>query len=583
VHNFFSKQYYILAAAILLSVFCLVQLLRPDRVFCQDADILLSEGVPVTDSPILQQIALPAGIYRVQISYTLSEGGSALCAVADPTVFQGGLAADEFPLSAGESVTDYRLMLFESTSQLQMNLSYNGVGSLHITDVTFSETNQLWSRWLVWIWAAALFFWGCIRFFSSGGLFYFMSADKKNRLLGLALISLFGSLPFLRGSLPYADALPAQLSSLVSLDRNLLYVIPALLYRLGFTAGECHTFYCTVLTAVTACISQYCFEKLTCDYRIGLACCGVYTLSIYRIYRLVLCGLLDEASAYAFLPLVLYSLYLLLFRPRDGHNARAWLILGIGYGGILQTHLPTWLVTAGLSSFICLLSFRRSAKRTVFLSFLKAACVSLLLSLWYLLPLCAKIVRGTAAPLAGEIHTIQEKGIYAAHLMTHFWKLGTEHPSYESSLCHAMPSGLGFIFAAVFLLYVILWFSGKFRHDEAPLTAFARPCAMAGLLCMLLSLRHFPWDKLQFLNNAAVRLVSFLDSPVLFLGWACAALTSLLGFELVMLKRKKNTLYFQIGMLLIIVSLISSPLFLTDYIGRDLPHRIICDAKGGNF
>lgn len=568
---------FISAAALILILFCAVQLLRPNQTFHWDADYSFTEGESTTDTPIFEQLSLHPGIYRVQLSYTASEGASAVCTVTDGNVFCGGLLSDGTALSANEPPEVFRLMLFESTDSLRFNVSYHGTGSLKITGVTIVETDQLWSRLIVLTLFAAALSIGCIRIFSQGCLSH-LSPEQKHRLSGLFLIGFLGSLPFWMGGTPYVDSLSGQLSALMSIDRNLLYVIPALLYRLGFTASACHTFYCTALTVATACISQYCFEGFFGDYRIGLACSGIYTLSIYRIYRLILYGLIDEAGAYTFLPLILYGLYLLLFHEKQETDTKGWLTLAVGYAGILQTHIPTWLITVCISAFLCLFAFRSLKNRKSLMAFLKAILGSLLFSLWYLLPLLVKTIQGTAAPLVSEIRAIQEKGIYVAHLLTHFWVLGKEHPAVESSLMYSMPSGLGLIFVVALLLFCILWFSGKLRQDRTPLTYFAKLCAVAGALCMLLSLRHFPWDKLQFLNSVTARLVSLLDSPVLFLGWAGALLTFLAGFCLARFLQKEKILYFYIGILIVSASITTSPMYLTDYIGRDLPHVIICDA-----
>ena len=46
------------------------------------------------------------------------------------------------------------------------------------------------------------------------------------------------------------------------------------------------------------------------DRIIGLVCSALYTLSIFRFFKLVMVGAVGEGSAYTFLPLVVYGIYL---------------------------------------------------------------------------------------------------------------------------------------------------------------------------------------------------------------------------------------------------------------------------------
>lgn len=69
---------------------------------------------------------------------------------------------------------------------------------------------------------------------------------------------------------------------------------------LGFTVTESYLLYCIVLNIAIAAIAWYCFGKMFRDDVIGLACSGLYTLSIFRIYKLLITGAVGEGSAFTF-------------------------------------------------------------------------------------------------------------------------------------------------------------------------------------------------------------------------------------------------------------------------------------------
>lgn len=156
---------------------------------------------------------------------------------------------------------------------------------------------------------------------------------------------------------------------------------------LGFTVTESYLLYCIVLNIAIAAIAWYCFGKMFRDDVIGLACSGLYTLSIFRIYKLLITGAVGEGSAFTFLPLALYGIFLVFEEEVDRKEfQKSWLILGIGYAGLIQTHVLTCEITVFMTILLCVLYLRRIFVFQRFLQLVKGALLALGLSMWYLVP-----------------------------------------------------------------------------------------------------------------------------------------------------------------------------------------------------
>ena len=71
-------------------------------------------------------------------------------------------------------------------------------------------------------------------------------------------------------------------------------------------------------------------------------------------------GAVGEGSAYTFLPLVVYGIYLVFEKDvEDREFHKSWIILGLGYAGLIQTHVLTCEITALFTVLFCLIYIRR--------------------------------------------------------------------------------------------------------------------------------------------------------------------------------------------------------------------------------
>lgn len=192
---------------------------------------------------------------------------------------------------------------------------------------------------------------------------------------------------------------------------NLLLYFPALLRMAGFTMTESYAFYCIGLNIATAAIAWYCFSGIFKDRIIGLVCSALYTLSIFRFFKLVMVGAVGEGSAYTFLPLVVYGIYLVFEKDvEDREFHKSWIILGLGYAGLIQTHVLTCEITALFTVLFCLIYIRRVFAWQRFRQLASGAFFALGLSLWYLVPFVDYYLTQDVRIRHASARTIQDRG-----------------------------------------------------------------------------------------------------------------------------------------------------------------------------
>ena len=69
---------------------------------------------------------------------------------------------------------------------------------------------------------------------------------------------------------------------------NLFLLFPAFLRIMGFPVSFSYNCYSIAVNLATVLISYYCFKNMFKSKKIGVICSGLYTLSVFRIYTLVI-------------------------------------------------------------------------------------------------------------------------------------------------------------------------------------------------------------------------------------------------------------------------------------------------------
>lgn len=583
-------RYTILGILAVLMVGCIIRIILPNKEWNYTGSVVFTEGEACTDRAVYEHIPLGMGVYRVELSYESGGDANAICNVKDSTVYTGGLLCNGEHIYRALEHTSYDFWLYEPTEELSVTIDYSGQGELTTGDLRIVETNLLWTRYLVIIIALTLLTWWSLLL----GRYDATREGEAGRrvIFGIGVIAFLASIPYLYdGLISGADLtyhlqriegvkdglltgqFPVRLEPRWVFDHgyangifycNMLLYFPALLRMLGFTVTESYILYCIALNIATAAIAWYCFGKIFRDDVIGLVCSALYTLSIFRIYKLLITGAVGEGSAFTFLPLVLYGIYLVFEGDaEDKEFRRSWLILGIGYAGLIQTHVLTCEITAFMTVLLCVLYLRRVFELPRFRQLVQGALLALGLSLWYLVPFVDYYMTQDMKIQHASARTIQDRGAILPQLLHHFWISGQATPLGDNGMQYSHPVGVGLILVVGVAVFWLLLFLGELPKEKNPEMRFTIKAAGLGCLALWMSTNYFPWDSIQNTSKIAATLVSSLQFPNRFLGWGTVFLAVPAGYVLKYFRQNRRMLY-QMCLITVLVALSTSYLYLMD-------------------
>lgn len=587
----------IVAVSVFLMSLCVLQILRPDREYIFRGNVSFQEGVSVEGYPVYGGIRLPPGVYRVELEYFCDTDMRNLCYVQDHTVFPQGLLTHGTQIYSGLSTTSFHMWLFENADAMEIRINYCGQGSLRTGDLHIYETNQLWGMYLTTV----LFFTILLLSFQYLRLYdraYPISGENKNVLFALAALALVSSIPWLSGTASVSGAdLGYHLHRIEGIRDGILagqfpvrlepqwvhgygyangifycgtlLLFPALLRMIGFPITFSYNCYCVALNIATVLIAYYSFARIFHDKYIGVAGSALYTLSVYRIFKLLFASAVGEASAVTFMPLVIYGFWRVFTEDaRCGTYRTGWRSLAVGYAGLLQTHVLSCEITALLTVIFCLVYIKKVFRKEIFRELCKGAMGALLFSMWFLVPFLDYYLREDLHIKHVWARTIQERGLYISQLMANWCETDK------------ISAGVGFILMLGFLVYGALWLGGRLKGTDSRVQKLGGTAWLLGGLLMLMSLEIFPWDSIQRTGRLAASLVSSLQFPNRFLGWGCAFLVVLYCCCLHYFMERKQKHFYLAGMLCMLAGITTSGLYFCDHIARDHSQLELYNIEG---
>lgn len=540
-----------------LSLLCIIPILLPNQTYTFEG----TNQVPGEDIganiPIYQNISLSPGLYHIQLDYSTNMDGRGICLVEDSCVYPGALLANYEHFYSNLSSTDFTIWLFENTDTLTVSVNIGSECMLSTGNLTIRETNGLWTMLLTTILFLGLIANSCIVFALYQKNFP-VSGQSKTVFFSILVITLIASTPFLLDGIITGADLGYHLHRIEAVSAgildgqfpvriaprwlygqgyadpifycNLLLLFPGILRLLGFPMSVSYQIFAVAVNLATAWIAYYSFSRIFKDYKLGIFCSALYTLSQFRIFKFVINGALGEGTAQIFLPLILLGLYEVFSISGDTKPRKnAWLHIAIGYAGLIQTHVLTTEITAFVTLLLCLIYLRKLFRKPVFITLVKSVIGAVLLSLWYLVPFLDYYLTQNVHIKNVSARTIQDRGLYPGELLYLFAQLPTNTVSTSDGMANVLTPGCGFLLFAGLLFFFILWY-GKHLTAKDSLTNFAKVSAVLSAVLLLFSLQIFPWDKLQSLHPVAATLISSLQFPNRFLGWGTCLLILVMGY-----------------------------------------------------
>lgn len=543
--------------SVLFMLYFIIQIVLPNRIYTFDnSQILTYEGYQ-TQTPIFNNISLSPGMYKAHVLYQADQDNCGFCSLTDYNVHPKALLAGYDMIYAHKNETDITFWLLESTDTIEFDMAMSNDGTIQIQGLTIEETNGLWTMLLTIL----LFFTVTLN-----ALILFLEYDKlhpvnkagKTAFLGVFIISMIASLPFfMDGIITGADlgyhlhrieAIPSDLVRGVFPTRiasrwvygqgyadpifycNTLLLFPALLRLLGFPLFISYQLFGVAINIATAWIAYYCFKKIFSDYRIGLFCSALYTLSVFRFYKFLIKGALGEGTAQTFFPLILLGFYETLGLSKDKKpSPNAWIHLMLGVAGIFQTHILSTEITVFISVLLCVIYIRQIFRKEIFCSLFKGVAGALILSAWFLVPFLDYYMTENVHIKYVSGRTIQSVGLYPGELMFLFIQTPKSGIEITEGMANKWTSGSNFLLFFGLLFFFALWFSNRLQEKNA-LTKFTKVCACISALLLLFTQQFFPWDALQKTGALSASLISSLQFPNRFLGWASCLMIFVMGY-----------------------------------------------------
>jgi len=503
------------------------------------------ESGPQEDFVVFRDIAVPAGTYEVRLLYETDVDAVNMCRVSDTTIGFKHLFTNGEVLYSGKRETNFMMWLLRDTEGLEVRAVHSG-GNLAVRGLILARNNALQRIWLSIVLAFSLLIDG-IWLWRAYDRQYGIRDVNKTVVFALGMITLFASLPLMTDYIPSSGDVGYHLMRIEGLKDGILsgqfpvriapkwlqdygyadavfygqtLLLPAALFRMiGYTVTTSYRLFILCVNLATAWLAYYCFRKIFDNPYIGLLCSMLYTLSLYRLYKLYMRGSLGEALGMVFLPLIAYGFWRIFTQDhKAGAYRRCFLPLAIGLAGIMQTHMLTCEIVGGFTVLLCILMWKKVFRRETFLALAKALLGSLLLAAWFIIPFLDYMLTGDFVIQHVYERTIQERGLYLAHLFSVYPFVGGSVFPAEDGMVDALPVGIGFALLVCLLLWCYLLALGRRtlrergRLEEKYLTLGNIGLGFA-VLSMFMSLSAFPWNSIQFLHRITATLVSSLQFP----------------------------------------------------------------------
>lgn len=346
------------------------------------------------------QYVVNKGSYTISLHYRADEADSVL------ELWEQGRKVAGWTIDPARTEMEADFTLSKDAKQLQLKINYSGTGELVIQELSLSPYMMFYSDtyfFMILFLAGSLLLWWYLQ--KGGARLTRRQIVDYSIILGTALLA---TTPMMQTYLYNGDDLCYHLARLEGLKDGILDgQIPVNIQPDGLKGnGYLNAMYPYLFLYIGAFL-RICRVSLALSYKVlvflanlGSAVCAyvavksmcrsrrsvilavvLYTLMPYRFTNIFSRGDLGETLALVFWPLIIAGLYHVTLGER-----RRWYYLVIGFGGILQSHILSAAFAAVFCVITALLWCTRIVKERRYIEIGKAAGMTLLLNLWYLVP-----------------------------------------------------------------------------------------------------------------------------------------------------------------------------------------------------
>lgn len=271
----------------------------------------------------------------------------------------------------------------------------------------------------------------------------------------------------------------------------------------------CMKLFMYLITALSG-FSMFAFAKrVTKKQTIALLASIFYILLPYRITDMYMRIAIAELASFVFLPMVFHGIYAILEDCKTKDSSKPMnLVLVVGAVGLILTHTVITLYTAIFALVYIVVQYRKLNKKAI-LQFFISIILILLLTAFFLIPLLEH-------RMATEYEVFQ-KGRMAIAEVLEYYKLDFGQLFYTQN--DSRPFEIGTMILIGSILAILAMIKKKIEADEAKQTIFF---LVIGILCSILTLRIFPFEKLPEILCMIQFTYRFLEFIGFFLSFVAA-------------------------------------------------------------
>ncbi|MCH5256718.1 MAG: hypothetical protein J1D87_05465 [Lachnospiraceae bacterium] len=355
------------------------------------------------------ELVVNKGTYKIDFTYEADQEGNVV------ELWEQGSKIAGWPLDPAQKKFSTEFTLAKDAKQLTIKLNFSGSGSFIIQKLTITPRTMFYTDTYFMI----------VLFLLLNLLGYFLykrhldkpfAQDKLVDVCIIAGVALLATSPMFLTYLFDGDDLCYHLARIEGIKDGILdgqipvIIMPDALKGNGYLNAMYPYLFlyigaflriCRVSIALSykvvvflanlgsAVCAYYAFRSMTKSRRSVILAVVLYTLMPYRFTNIFSRGDLGETLALTFWPLVIAGVYHILLGER-----KKWYYLVLGFGGVLQSHILSATYVTAFCVIATLVFIVNVWKEKRYIEIAKAAGVTILLNLWFIVSFLYYYVRG---------------------------------------------------------------------------------------------------------------------------------------------------------------------------------------------
>ena len=334
--------------------------------------------------------------------------------------------------------------------------------------------------------------------------------DNAEVIIVMSTATLIALFPILRDSIGYGDDLGFHMQRIYQIAHSLkmgyfpvyvmpdwkngygyasgifygdtLLFVPALLYIAGFSLAASYRFLVISVNILTAFIAYFSFKKIGNSQRAGEIAASAYVLCVYRVIDIYQRADVGEWTAISFFPLLILGLWEVY---HENETQKSWIYLVLGACGLASTHVLSSIISVFLIVVFMLICIKKTVKKDVYLTLLKAVGIAVLANLYFIVPFLDSFAHNKLREVI--FSPLNETSIYLVQMFSdHFSDFNN---SVTNGMYRELPITMGPACLLIVLFSLYLWLK---EDDKEKKRGMGVTIAIFGIIVFMAS-NFFPY------------------------------------------------------------------------------------------